>query len=89
MWTNIVVQDRPQIMWTNIVEQDRSQIMWTNIVEQDRPEITIWPMRIACWIPKVADTLSQYVILLFHGNNGFANVPQYVHTYNACVFFYI
>jgi len=28
------------------------EIMWKNIVERGRPKITIWCMRIACWIPK-------------------------------------
>ena len=26
--------------------------MWNNIVEPGRPQMTIWRMRIACWIPK-------------------------------------
>jgi len=30
--------------------------MWKNIVERDRPQMTIWRMRIACWIPKVTNT---------------------------------
>jgi len=38
--------------------------MWTNIVEEDRPQMAIWRIRIACWIPKVTDTLSQYVIII-------------------------
>jgi hypothetical protein len=29
------------------------EIMWKNIVELDRPQMTIWRMRIACWIRKV------------------------------------
>jgi hypothetical protein len=37
---------------------------------------TIRHMRIACCIPKATNTHSQYVILLFHGNNGYANAPQ-------------
>ena len=28
------------------------EIIWKNIVQPDRPHITIWHMRIACWIPK-------------------------------------
>ena len=32
-------------------------IMWKNIVELGRPQMTIWPMRIACWIPKATNTL--------------------------------
>jgi hypothetical protein len=28
------------------------ETMWKNIVELDRPQMTIWCMRIACWIRK-------------------------------------
>jgi len=40
------------------------EIMWKNIAEWDRPRMTIWYMRIACWIPKPTNTHSQYVILV-------------------------
>jgi hypothetical protein len=40
------------------------EITWINIVEPDRPQMTLWRMRIACWIPKATDTHSQYVILI-------------------------
>ena len=33
-------------------------------------------MRFACWITKATDTHSEYVILLFDGNNGYSNAPQ-------------
>ena len=39
------------------------EIMWKNMVERGRPRITIWCMRIACWIPKATNTHSEYVIL--------------------------
>jgi len=29
--------------------------MWKNMEEQDRPQMTIWRMRIACWIPKTTN----------------------------------
>ena len=29
----------------------------------DRPQMTIWGMRIACWIPKPANARSQFVTL--------------------------
>ena len=38
--------------------------MWKNIVEWGRPQMTIWPKRIACWIPKATKTHSEYVILI-------------------------
>jgi hypothetical protein len=28
------------------------EIMWKNMVEPDKPHMTIWRMRIACWITK-------------------------------------
>jgi hypothetical protein len=40
------------------------EIMWRNIVDLGRPQMTIWRMRIACWIPKATNTHSQYVILI-------------------------
>ena len=40
------------------------EIMWKNIVERGRPQMTIWPMRIACWGPWSTDTHSEYVMLI-------------------------
>ena len=37
--------------------------MWKNFVEPDRPQITIWRMRIVCWITKATNTHSEYAIL--------------------------
>jgi hypothetical protein len=39
------------------------EIMWKNIVEPGRPQVTVWLMRIACCVPKAANTHSEYVIL--------------------------
>ena len=36
--------------------------MRKNKVEPDKPRMTIWRMRIACWIPKATDAHSEYVI---------------------------
>jgi len=33
--------------------------MWKNIVERGRAQMTIWRMRIACWIPKATNTHSK------------------------------
>jgi len=35
--------------------------MWKNILEPDRLLLTIWRVRVACWIPKATDTHSEYV----------------------------
>jgi hypothetical protein len=42
------------------------EIMRKNTVERDRPQMTIWRMRIACWIPKATNTNTNtdYIILI-------------------------
>jgi len=54
------------------------ETMWNNIVEPHRPQMTIWRMRIACWITKAANTHSEHVLHLLHFycNNGRTNAPQ-------------
>jgi len=39
------------------------EIMWKNMIERGGPQMTIWHMRIACWIPKTTNTHTDYVIL--------------------------
>jgi hypothetical protein len=40
------------------------EIVWKGTVQPGRPQITIWRMRIAYWIPKSANTHSEYAILI-------------------------
>jgi hypothetical protein len=40
------------------------EIMRKNVVEPDRPQMTIWRMRIACWMTKATNTHSEYEILI-------------------------
>jgi len=35
--------------------------MWKNIIGRSRPQMSIWRMRIACWIPNAANTHTQVV----------------------------
>ena len=39
------------------------EIMWKIIAQPRRPQMTIWRMRIACWITKPTDIHSEYVTL--------------------------
>jgi len=49
-----------------------------NLTEPDRPQMTIWPMRIACWIPNARNTHSECVILIdLSLQKWFPKVPQY------------
>jgi hypothetical protein len=38
--------------------------MWKNRVEPGRPQMTMWRMRIACWVPKATNTYSEYALLV-------------------------
>jgi len=38
------------------------EIMWKNAVEPVLATVTIWRMRIACWIPKATNTHTECVI---------------------------
>ena len=41
------------------------KIIWKkNIAESGRPQMTVWCMRVACWIPKATNTHSKYVIII-------------------------
>ena len=50
------------------------------MLEPDRPRITIWGMRIACWIPKVSFTHAEYV------TRTRLNVTLYVHCQSSFIF---
>jgi hypothetical protein len=52
------------------------KIMWRNIAESGRPQTTIWRASIAYLILKATNSLSEYVILIFHFNNGYVNAPE-------------
>jgi hypothetical protein len=51
--------------------------MWKNTVEPNGPQMKLRRMRIAWWIPKATNTISEYVILIdFPLNSVFTNAPQ-------------
>jgi hypothetical protein len=51
-------------------------MMWTTRARQATDVNITRRMRLACWLTKATDTHSEYVILLFYDNNGYANAPQ-------------
>ena len=38
-------------------------IIWKSMLHPDRPQMTVWHMRISCWVPKATNTHSDYVTL--------------------------
>ena len=65
------------------------EITWKNKAEPDRAQMTIWHMHIACWVPKVANTHSEYVVLIALTQQKWlhrhASLLRY--TYVACLVF--
>ena len=66
-----------EILQANVVEEIKTHILcsitflenravyvitWKNITERGRPHMTIWCMRIVCWIPKATNTHWEYAI---------------------------
>jgi hypothetical protein len=78
--TKVVYKIKPHIMCSVIFFKNHTfyEIMWKDFVKRGRPQMTIWSLRIACWIPKATNKHSQVVqySLLFHRNNGSMNVPR-------------
>lgn len=70
------VNQNTYFVFSNFFFENRAAygVMWKNIVEQGRSQMTMWCMRIACWMTKVTHT--QCVILLYHCNCGCKNAPQ-------------
>jgi hypothetical protein len=90
-----------QIFQTKIVEKIKTHILcsitffrkshrlWDNvkknIVQPGRPQMTVWRMRIACWITKASDTHSECVILIVFPLQQRFIVTSYVH-FRSCYF---
>jgi len=41
------------------------EVIWENIVEPDRLQMKIWRMRIAFWITKATNTVSEYLFVYY------------------------
>ena len=48
------------------VSEDRAvyESMWENTVDPGRQQMTVWRMRIACWVTKSTNSPSEYVIII-------------------------
>jgi hypothetical protein len=64
--TEVIERKKTHVLCSVAIFLNRTvyETMWKNTVEPDSPQMTIWRMRIACWIPKATNTHSSYVILI-------------------------
>ena len=56
------------------------EIMWKNNVQPDRPQMTVWCIRIVCWIPMATKTSLEYAIFTAFP------LPQWLHKATHCYF---
>jgi hypothetical protein len=61
--------------------------MSKNVVETDRSQVTIWYVRFACWITKVTDIHSEYIIFIAFSRHQWLRerVLVLLYTYVACL----
>jgi hypothetical protein len=64
--TQVVQKITTSILLNNLFFENHAvyEITLKNIVDTDRPQITIWRMRIACWIPEATNTQSVYATII-------------------------
>jgi hypothetical protein len=57
-WTKVVKKMKTHFMLNNFFSENRTvyEIMSQNIVDTEGPQITIWRIRVACWISKATCT---------------------------------
>ena len=51
-------------MGTAYLYSDHHTIVWAYIVQPGKPQMTVWRMRITCWIPKSTNPHLVYVMLI-------------------------
>ena len=64
--TKVVGKIKTNFIFNNSFLEDRAvyEIMWMQTTDPDRPQMTIWCMRIACWITTATNTHSENVRLI-------------------------
>ena len=87
--TKVVQKIKTHILCSISLPENRAayEIMWRNIVKPDRPQMTIWRIRIACWITKATNTHSEYVILIAFPQQQWLHerASMLRYTYIACI----
>jgi len=79
--TKVVENIKTHILCSVTIFENRAvyEIKCKNTVEPGKPQMTVWRMRIICWIPEATNTHSKYVMLLLHCNNSCINAFQCYH----------
>jgi hypothetical protein len=57
--TKVVEKFKTHILRSIFFNRAVYDTMWNNLVGPERPQMTIWRMRITCWIAKATNTYSE------------------------------
>jgi hypothetical protein len=63
------------------------EVIWKNIVEPGKTHMATLHMRIACWMPKVTNTRSEYVIIIVFPQQQLLNEWALTFCYTTLPFF--
>ena len=82
---------KAHFMFKHFFPENRAfyETMWKNIVDPGGLQLTIWRMRIACWIPKATNTDLEYETLITFAlqQNGRASILCYTYVHClSCLF---
>ena len=85
--TQLVEEIKTHISYSVTSFENRTiyKIMCKNMVRAGQATITVWNMRIACWIPKARNKHSECVILFFYCNNGCTKALHCYATVHFCL----
>jgi hypothetical protein len=63
------------------------EVMWKNMVQLGRPQMTIWGLRIACWVTKATNTHTGCAILIAFPQQQWLHERSSMlrYTYIACL----
>jgi hypothetical protein len=60
------------------------EVMWKNVALR-RPQMTIWHMRIGCWIHKATNTHSHYVVIIAFPVQQWLHERALMLRYKTCI----
>jgi len=66
--TKFIEKIKTHFIFSKLFPQNHAvyEIMWKNIVQRGWPQMTIWRMRIACWMPKATHHTHTYTLIMIN-----------------------
>ena len=90
MFKKICNKIKTHILYSIYFSENRDVygIMWKNFAEPGRPQMTIWRIRIACWILMVTNRLSDYGTLIAFPQKQWLHELESILNYTHTAYFF-